>query len=42
MYDEDESETAEDCSTPPVFCFPDQLFNEDDDEDNLSYVRGYN
>ena len=43
MYDDDEKEPVEELfAAQPTYGFPDQLFNDEDEEDNQSYVRGYN
>lgn len=43
MYDDDENEPVDELNaTPATFDFPAQLFAEEDEEDNASYVRGYN
>ncbi len=43
MHDENEREPVEELSAAEApFAFPDQLYNDEDAEDNLSYVRGYN
>jgi hypothetical protein len=43
MYNDDENEPVEELfATQPIYGFPEQLFNDEDGEDNQSYVRGYN
>jgi hypothetical protein len=42
MYDDDEKEPVEELYAEPTFGFPNQLFTDEDEEDNQSYVRGYN
>ncbi|MCZ6711618.1 MAG: hypothetical protein O7B25_14740 [Gammaproteobacteria bacterium] len=42
MYDDDETETVEEIFAALPVAFPSQLFNDEDGEDNSSYVRGYN
>jgi hypothetical protein len=42
MYDQEEAEPPAPIEATPAFGFPSQLFTEEDEEDNQSYVRGYN
>lgn len=45
MFDQEESEPSapkDELTAAPAFGFPSQLFTEEDEEDNQSYVRGYN
>ncbi len=48
MSDQNESAQSEACEltdelvAATAFAFPSQLFTDEDEEDNQSYVRGYN
>ena len=48
MYEQNEcaqseaGESADELVTATAFAFPSQLFTEEDEEDNQSFVRGYN
>jgi hypothetical protein len=45
MFDQEEAESTastDELVAQPAFGFPSQLFTEEDEEDNQSYVRGYN
>ena len=45
MFDQDEADLRAqnaECAETVSYTFPSQLFNDEDEEDNRSYVRGYN
>jgi len=42
MYDDDQEAVEPLYAAQPIYELPGQLFNEEDEEDNQSYVRGYN
>ena len=42
MYDDDQEAVEPLYAAQPIYELPGQLCNDEDEEDNQSYVRGYN